>query len=165
VDFGDQGTNPGNVNLNFKDVTYESIKKEISLKRDVCRIYQEFIDRTHSTQPADIEKSCEAFFENKNGFLTLLYLEGDIVGFVEYRAVPRKFRDKNEKVEITSLFVRPHYQKKGLGRALVEYVRQFAENTGRDRIVLYSDTELTQAHEFYEKLGFRKDAFLFELKV
>ncbi|MBD3281105.1 GNAT family N-acetyltransferase [Candidatus Dojkabacteria bacterium] len=134
-------------------------------KEEVCRIYQEFINTTHSTQPNDIQKNFDVFIKEKNGYLILVYLDDQPVGFAEFRPLPKKLRDSNEKIEITSLFVCPQYQKKGVGKSLIEYVKKFAKKTNRDRVVLYSGLELTEAHKFYEKTGFTKDALFYILEV
>lgn len=134
-------------------------------KEELCKIYQEFVTETHSSQPEDIKLNFDSFFMIGSNHLALVLQDDKVAGFVEYRYVAKKLRDKNQKVEITSLFVREAYRKMGLGKDLIEFVREFALKTGKDRLVLYSGLELKEAHKFYTKIGFIKDAYFFVLKV
>jgi ribosomal protein S18 acetylase RimI-like enzyme len=137
----------------------------IDNRDQVCKIYQEFIVITHASQPENIGINFQRFLKNKDGKITLVFYEEKLAGFVEYRPLPLKLRDKKQKVEITSLYVRPLFQKNGLGKSLIENVVEYAKSTNRDRVVLYSGLELIEAHKFYERVGFRKKAFFYELKV
>lgn len=134
-------------------------------KLQALEIYQEFIDYVHASSPYDLAAALDRFLKNQDGQLSLMYIEDELVGFTEFRDMPLKVRDNKQKVEVTSLFVRPAHQGKGLGKALVEHIKQYALENDRDRIVLYSGLELEEAHKFYEKVGFKKKAFFFELKL
>lgn len=150
-------TNIKNSEIEFIDITKDH-------KQEVCEIYQEFIDITHASQPNNLRKSFDTFIIENNGYLSLVYYQKQLAGFVEYTELSKKLRDSKGKIEITSLFVRPKYQNLGIGKALIKYVSEFAAKNNKDRVVLYSGLELTEAHKFYEKVGFSKDAFYFRAK-
>lgn len=147
-----------NEKVSFKDATIKN-------QEQIVAIYQEFIDITHASQPGSIKDSFKRFINNNDGKITMISYGAELAGFAEYRPLPLKLRDKKQKIEITSLFVRPKFQKLGLGKALIEYIKNYADLTNRDRVVLYSGIELDEAHKFYEKVGFDRKAYFFELKV
>ena len=73
------------------------------------------------------------------------------------------------------MIVKKKYRKKGVGLALVEYVKKYARDNNVHKIWLWTQSELTSAISLYEKCGFKmegvqkgqfcgKDALLFGLE-
>ncbi len=58
--------------------------------------------------------------------------------------------------ELKSLYVHPSLRRRGLGRRLVEMAMQRARESGRPRMILWSDTRLRDAHRLYRNMGFRQ---------
>lgn len=61
-------------------------------------------------------------------------------------------------VELTKMYVAPPWRGAGLAQALYGRLRTFADETGADEIMLWSDVLFTRAHAFYERLGFVRQA-------
>ena len=62
---------------------------------------------------------------------------------------------------ITVLVVDKKYRRQGIGRALIESVKQIAVEKGIKAIELDSGFHRTEAHLFYENLGFEKECYFF----
>jgi ribosomal protein S18 acetylase RimI-like enzyme len=68
---------------------------------------------------------------------------------------------------IDELVVDGKYRNQGIGKLLMNEIEKIAKNHDCKRIELDSAFHRTKAHEFYEKLGFEKRAYLFtkEIKI
>ncbi|MBL8880045.1 MAG: GNAT family N-acetyltransferase [Phycisphaerales bacterium] len=67
--------------------------------------------------------------------------------------------------EILALVVAPAERRRGVATQLVNFCVEWACSRGRTRVRVRCNTKRTEAHRFYEKLGFRasKDQRVFEL--
>lgn len=79
-------------------------------------------------------------------------------------------------IRLGDMIVKKLYRKKGVGLALVEYVKKYAKDNNVHKIWLWTQSELTSAISLYEKCGFKmegvqkgqfcsKDALLFGLEL
>ncbi len=62
-------------------------------------------------------------------------------------------------VKMNGLGVLPEYRNLGIGRMLLEEVERFAIKKGAPYIGLASGIRRTDAHRFYEHLGYRKTSY------
>ena len=58
--------------------------------------------------------------------------------------------------EINGLVINENYRGKGVGRLLIESVKRWARERGNNKISLRCNVKRTDAHLFYEHLGFRE---------
>jgi ribosomal protein S18 acetylase RimI-like enzyme len=79
------------------------------------------------------------------------------VGFVsgELREGSPTFRTKTW-ASVDDVFVDPGYRNLGVGRALIECVREWAKERGADGISLQVAVANDRARKFYRELGFRE---------
>lgn len=59
---------------------------------------------------------------------------------------------------LENMIVSKSYHRKGIGQILVEAVEKIAIESDCHSVVLISSAWRTDSHQFYEKLGFTKDA-------
>ena len=64
-------------------------------------------------------------------------------------------------VKMNGLGVLPEYRQKGIGRQLMNRVERWAVEQGAPYIGLASGIRREDAHEFYERLGYRKTSYWF----
>lgn len=65
------------------------------------------------------------------------------------------FRNKHDAVVwVSSLYVDPDFQKKGIGRKLIESVEKFAKDSNCKLVALETHKDATWAINFYKKLGY-----------
>lgn len=79
---------------------------------------------------------------------------GYVIGVLSFHCIPL-FHIDGFLGRITSLVVAPEYRKLGVGRLLVSAAEEFAQAHGCTRIEVTSGEHRTDAHAFYEQLGFR----------
>ena len=70
-----------------------------------------------------------------------------------------------ETCYISSLITNEKDRGKGYGKALLDHVRELASQRGCKAMILDSGMMRTQAHKFYEKYGFEKSCYGFELAL
>lgn len=91
-------------------------------------------------------------------------INGNVVGFattVESLAIDHP----NGYIKMNGLAVLPEYQHRGIGKALMERVEELAKERGASAVGLASGFQRTGAHEFYERLGYRKTSFYFRKNI
>lgn len=91
-------------------------------------------------------------------------VNGAVVGFattVESLAVDYP----NGYMKVNGLAVLPAFQHCGIGKMLMERVEELAGERNVSMIGLASGFQRTDAHEFYEHLGYQKLSFWFRKKI
>lgn len=91
-------------------------------------------------------------------------VNGAVVGFattVESLAVDYP----NGYMKVNGLAVLPAFQRCGIGKMLMEHVEELAGERNVSMIGLASGFQRTDAHEFYEHLGYQKLSFWFRKKL
>ena len=58
--------------------------------------------------------------------------------------------------ELHRLYVRPDMRGRGLARELTLRLEGFARDKGTARMIMWSDTRFTKAHQLYRSLGYRQ---------
>jgi len=80
-------------------------------------------------------------------------LDGRVVGLACLRLLPC-LCDPLPSAELTELVVDPDYRRKGVGRSLVQYIERRARAQGAVRLTLMTAWQNTDAHAFYQALGY-----------
>ena len=117
-------------------------------------------DRVYETSP-DAEKTMRRFLadvaNSGYSFLFVAVTEGRTVGFIsgELRQGSPTFLPKTW-ASVDDVFVEPEHRNRGMGRALLQSVRAWAEERDADGISLQVAASNTRGRTFYEELGFRE---------
>lgn len=64
-------------------------------------------------------------------------------------------RTKNEQLELVKMTVAPHWRGQGIGKILLDTCLAKARDIGENKLILFSNHQLTTAIQLYEKYGFR----------
>lgn len=115
-----------------------------------------YTDVTADEVAGSIEKmlACDDYF-------TIVAEEnGKICAYVS--AVREIGLEIGEYYRVLGLAVKSEYQGQRLGTALLTLAESNAKATGARLITLSSQFKRTEAHEFYEKLGYRKTSYSFK---
>ena len=96
-------------------------------------------------------------------YFTLVYEDGgEICAFIT--SVREISLEIGEYWRILALAVKNEYQGNKIGTTLITLVESNARAQGAELITLSSQFKRTEAHEFYEKLGYEKTSFTFKKK-
>ena len=91
-------------------------------------------------------------------------VNGNVVGFVttvETLAIDQP----NGYMKVNGLAVLPEFQRRGIGKMLMERVKKLAIERNISLIGLASGFQRTGAHGFYEHLGYQKLSFWFRKRI
>ncbi|RUS45849.1 GNAT family N-acetyltransferase [Cohnella sp. AR92] len=92
--------------------------------------------------------------------ILLSAVEQEIVGFGSM-VILNNFWQEARIGYLTTLIVDNKYRGKGLGKKLINTFCEIAKNNGCTKLELDSGFHRAQAHEFYERNGFERRAYLF----
>jgi GNAT superfamily N-acetyltransferase len=117
-------------------------------------------DRIYETAPG-AEKTMRRFLadvaNSGYSFLFVAAAEDRTVGFIsgELRQGSPTFLPRTW-ASVDDVFVEPEYRNRGMGRALLQSVRDWAQERGADGISLQVAAANARGRKFYEDLGFRE---------
>jgi len=89
--------------------------------------------------------------------------EGAVVGTMVVMVVPNLSHGASPWAVVENIVIDPKYQRRGLGRLLMDYAIVRAKEAGCYKISLTSHKKRRDAHQFYRSLGFRASAHGFRL--
>ena len=83
---------------------------------------------------------------------------GEAAGLLVLRTVPT-LSGADDWAEITEMYVRPQFRRRGIGRALVEAALDFGRKRGCREFHLLVDPSNEPGQAFYVELGFQVDSW------
>jgi GNAT superfamily N-acetyltransferase len=89
---------------------------------------------------------------------------GKPIGLLAVHIAPLLFYPR-PLARITTLVVAVDERRRGVGRRLVAFARQLADEAGCDKLELTTGLSRVEAHAFYEAVGFRHSALHMSLTV
>ena len=92
-------------------------------------------------------------------------IDDSIVGTFALILIQSLTHNGGRSVVVEDVVVDMNFQGKGLGRQMMDYAAKAALQFGGEKLVLSSGKARTNAHEFYEHLGYKKDGYRFALKL
>ncbi|MBA3781124.1 MAG: GNAT family N-acetyltransferase [Nocardioides sp.] len=98
--------------------------------------------------------------------LLLVAVDGDrVVGTLQLSFIPGLARRGALRAQIEAVRVHRDFRSQGLGAAVIEWSIQAARQRGCALVQLTTDKSRTDAHRFYERLGFRASHEGFKLQL
>ena len=105
--------------------------------------------------PLLIEQTIEnikAVTQSKDHIAFVAELNGQIVGWTG--ASQAIMIEVMPHCEMSGLVIDKDHHGKGIGRLLIEEVKQWAKRKGNNKLSLHCNIKRTESHEFYKHLGF-----------
>lgn len=96
----------------------------------------------------------EAVDADPNQFLAVAELDGEVVGTLQLTFLPGLSRIGALRAQIEAVRVRRDQRGAGLGKLLFEWAIEQSRQRGAVLVQLTTDAGRTDAHRFYERLGF-----------
>jgi GNAT superfamily N-acetyltransferase len=94
---------------------------------------------------------------SEGSFSTVALSAGEIVGSSFVVSPPRDDDLGPEFAELVAIYVDPENWRQGVGSALLEAAQDRAARSGSTEMSLWTLTQNTPAHAFYERHGWRRD--------
>ena len=127
----------------------------------LCVIIRKELGYTEITADK-VRVSLEKMLGNDNYFTLVAEDNGEICGFIV--SVREISLEIGEYCRILALAVKKEYQRQKLGTTLITLVESKARSERAKLVTLSSQFKRTDAHGFYEKLGYEKTSFTFKKK-
>jgi GNAT superfamily N-acetyltransferase len=90
---------------------------------------------------------------------------GEVVGTLQLSVIPGLARRGSLRAQVEAVHVRDGHRGHGLGAAMVRWAVDEARRRGCALVQLTSDKQRTDAHRFYERLGFHATHEGFKLQL
>jgi GNAT superfamily N-acetyltransferase len=117
---------------------------------------------------SDLEPYLRAFDEiesDPNQLLVVVVSEGRPIGTLQLTFIPGLARRGALRGQIEAVRIHADHRRSGLGADLLRWAIGECQRRGCALVQLTSDTLRTQAHQFYERLGFEPSHTGFKLKL
>lgn len=109
----------------------------------------------HSSEPtAAVVRAFEWIGRSADNELIVAERDGGVVGMLQLTLIPGLARGGMIRALIESVHVRADLRGNGIGAALMQHALQRARERGAGIAQLTSDRRRTDAHRFYDRLGF-----------
>lgn len=118
--------------------------------------------------PDDPDSYLPAFEQiaaDPNQHLIVADLDGEPVGTLQLTLIPGLARRGAVRAQVEAVRIRSDQRASGLGTQLMEWAVDEARRQGCHLVQLTSDATRTQAHRFYERLGFEASHLGFKLNL
>ncbi|HEV2636548.1 MAG TPA: GNAT family N-acetyltransferase [Actinocrinis sp.] len=136
--------------LSFRRARREDVPALIDLLAD------DPLGRNRET-PADPAPYYAAFEEIDGSpaqYLAAVESDGEVVGTLQITVIPNLGRGGMKRCLIEAVHIRPDAQGRGLGTRMMQWAIDYAREAGCGMVQLTSHRTRTDAHRFYERLGF-----------
>ena len=120
--------------------------------KEIAKIFRAEIVKPPYNEKRQAGKSLERikeFFKKKKIYVA--ELEKELAGFIVISQDP----DYPKKIYVDEFWLRKKYQRRGIGKALIEYVEETYKKKGAKIIKLVSHKD-SEAFKFYKKIKFKE---------
>jgi GNAT superfamily N-acetyltransferase len=117
---------------------------------DIARLSTELGYPTDATAISD---RLARLITRKDHRVLVAVLEEKLVGWLQARA--DDVLESGFRVEIVGLVVGEKFRRRGVGRQLVHQIEEWAHKIGAQSLVVRSNTQRVESHQFYPALGFQ----------
>lgn len=99
----------------------------------------------------------KAFLQNKDNILLVAILENQYVGFLTGHRLQR-FDKRKAEVLLYEIGVHESFRRQGVGRALIESLKQWAKEVGADEVWVLTEKDNQAAMALYKSVGGEEDS-------
>lgn len=136
--------------------------KEVAIRpaeiADAAALAELMTQLGYPTRTSEMEMRMEAICADKNYTTFVAVSEGQVCGMIGTR-ISYSFEHNSAGGAILALVVSEKIRGNGVGHGLITAAeKDFAQRNIR-RVAVYTHFRRTEAHEFYEKLGYTKNGF------
>ncbi len=142
------------MNLKFRQAKREDLAEIVRMLAD------DFLgatrERYENPLPESYVKAFEEIDADKNNELIVAEKAGEVIGTLQITFTPSISFQGGKRATVESVRVDEKYRGQGIGKELMRWAINRAREENCFAMQLTSNAERTDAHRFYEKLGFTK---------
>ena len=121
-------------------------------ERDAAEIARLASQLGYPATEAKIRSRLQRLLTSSNDLVLVAESESRAVGWIH--GVLSQLLESEFRVEIGGLIVDEKFQRRGIGRKLVQRIEEWANERGAREVSVRCRTTRLEAHKFYESLGF-----------
>lgn len=141
------------MNLKFRQATREDLPEIVRMLADDLRAASR--ERYENPLPEGYLKAFAEIESDKNNELIVAEKDGEIVGTLQLTFTPSISFQGGKRATVEAVRIDAKHRGKGLGKELMRWAIERAKIEGCHVLQLTSHGERTDAHRFYENLGFK----------
>ena len=122
-------------------------------------------ERFETPLPAPYYAAFEAINADPNNELIVAHANGEIIGTLQLMFLPHLSHQGGMRAQVSSVRVAEQFRGQGIGTDMMKWVLERARERGCLLMQLTSSKSRTDAHRFYEKLGFEKTNIGMKIKL
>ena len=122
-------------------------------------------ERFETPLPAPYYAAFEAIDADPNNELIVAHANGEIIGTLQLMFLPHLSHQGGMRAQVSSVRVAEQFRGQGIGTDMMKWVLKRARERGCLLMQLTSSKSRTDAHRFYEKLGFEKTNIGMKIKL
>lgn len=142
------------MNLKFRQAAREDLPEIVRMLADDFLGAQR--ERFENPLPESYLKAFAEIEADKNNELIVAEMDGAVVGTLQITFTPSISFQGGKRATVESVRVEAKYRGQGIGRELVKWAIERARKENCVSMQLTTNIERTDAHRFYENLGFKK---------
>jgi ribosomal protein S18 acetylase RimI-like enzyme len=142
------------MNLRFRQATREDLSEIVRMLADDFLGTQR--ERYENPLPVSYLKAFEEIEADKNNELIVAEFDGVVIGTLQITFTPSISFQGGKRATVESVRVDAKYRGQGIGKELMLYAINRAREAGCISMQLTTNMDRTDAHRFYENLGFKK---------
>lgn len=123
---------------------------DLMLFRNLLILFNEIFESENETIPGDLY--LKSLLANPNFIVFVLMIEGNVVGGVTAYLLPKYYSEASE-LYLYDVAIHPDLQRQGLGRGLIETVKQYCFGHKISEAFVDAHEEDKHAFEFYQSTG------------
>lgn len=151
------------MNLKFREATLEDLPEIVRMLADDFLGSQR--ERYENPLPESYIEAFEEIAADKNNELIVAETDGAIVGTLQITFTPSISFQGGRRATVESVRVDERYRGRGIGRELMLFAIDRARAEKCISMQLTTNAERTDAHRFYENLGFKGTHLGMKLKL
>lgn len=124
----------------------------------LLELYTQLDSANADLQPGPSSKIWKEIEENKNITYIGAVDQGKVVATCFTVIIPNLTNQNRPMCFIENVVTDQNYRKQGLGKKVIDEAIRIAKENNCYKVFLESGVKRTEAHKFYEKLGFRSDS-------
>jgi ribosomal protein S18 acetylase RimI-like enzyme len=122
-------------------------------------------ERYETPLPESYVKAFEEIDADKNNELIVAEKDGEIVGSLQITFTPSISFQGGKRATVESVRVDEKYRGQGFGKELMKWAIERAREENCVAMQLTTNSDRTDAHRFYENLGFKKSHLGMKLRL
>ncbi|MCD9021833.1 GNAT family N-acetyltransferase [Cohnella silvisoli] len=134
--------------ISIEPIKYEHLS-------DLCRLYEELINK--ETNYTKLVKVYESIQDNSDYIILGAFNEGELVGSLMGIICQDIVGECKPFMVIENVIVSARARRQGVGEKLMLEIENIAKERGCYYVLFVSGGQRTEAHAFYEKLGFKEE--------